>query len=687
MRRTTVMLLLTACNTPATDAPDCGAGQLLIGGACRDLCNNHGDCTGSLACVDGVCGPPCSGPGECGPVGVCGSGTCVCPAGGCPLPPPPCLPGTVQCVDESLVTCDAAGQLVSSVDCGAPGCNDAAAPNRCNQCTPGLISCASGAAITCAADGTVLAEESCNDGNACTADDCLPTIGCTHQNTCACDVPADCDDGNPCTDDLCDGFVCANPTRSGGCDDGDRCTAGDTCLDGTCRAGAPIDCGANASCTSDDETYSCACDVGFFGATTTGASATCEPAVIDLGSAETLTSPVTLTLSQPVPAGALVVAVAIAGNPIGAVSDSQGNTWQVRVDDSSCGQCGGAAIFTSALTHALAAGDTVTVQTGPTSAAALWLLRAPGFPFLDQIGDDGGDTTATPTVTTSAAILDPVELVVGAFATRGSTTLVVSESFTEVANATSDSASGLIAYRQSAGLVGPQALQASSSSARRFSGVIATFYGGTPEPPTGLALSHTANRRGFTVGWTGGRGNGGPSGCQVQVATSGGFVSVSSVNCDATTTGKSVNLPLAADWYGGAWASTSARLVRVSDGAVLGTFSTPLSCSPLVSSSSPTPTIDEDCDGTWDDHTCTACSWVSGTIYDSSFTACTNSSGVAATFGCDLAAENVRRYTNGTVVGGTPTTTWSSDMVGTACQGSYTGAVTWTCTCTGCTYN
>ena len=81
----------------------------------------------------------------------------------------------------------------------------------------------------------------CDDGDACTADACDPSSGCSHDESCACRADGDCpDDGDPCTRGVCgpDGGCAYEPvTDELPCDLADSCTEGDVCLDGACAPG------------------------------------------------------------------------------------------------------------------------------------------------------------------------------------------------------------------------------------------------------------------------------------------------------------------------------------------------------------------------------------------------------------------------------------------------------------------
>ena len=130
----------------------------------------------------------------------------------------------------------------------------------------------------CIAFSTCTVDGDCNDGNACTTDDCgvggecvfTPTPGATCSDGLFCNgeeactalglcgagsgTPVDCDDGVSCTQDTCDelGDVCANDPMNSLCNDGLYCTGVETCDPvNDCQAGTPPNCSDGIGCTTD----------------------------------------------------------------------------------------------------------------------------------------------------------------------------------------------------------------------------------------------------------------------------------------------------------------------------------------------------------------------------------------------------------------------------------------------------
>lgn len=129
-----------------------------------------------------------------------------------------------------------------------PPPNDALVPVDASESgcliDPGL--CDDGDACTsddCLADGQCAnVTVTCDDGNACTVDSCDPTLGCLAE-------ALDCDDDNVCTVDSCDpARGCVLDAVS--CDDGNACTI-DSCDPALGCMTTALDCDDNNLCTDD----------------------------------------------------------------------------------------------------------------------------------------------------------------------------------------------------------------------------------------------------------------------------------------------------------------------------------------------------------------------------------------------------------------------------------------------------
>ena len=112
----------------------------------------------------------------------------------------------------------------------------------------------------------------CDDGDPCTDDSCLPASGCNHSpgnggtcspdpchsagtcvdGTCKFAAAISCDDTNDCTVDACDASTgCSHVAlNNGGCV-GDLCFTSQTCKAGVCQGGAAKVCTDSAICTDD----------------------------------------------------------------------------------------------------------------------------------------------------------------------------------------------------------------------------------------------------------------------------------------------------------------------------------------------------------------------------------------------------------------------------------------------------
>lgn len=679
----------------------------------------------------------CSSNPDCGPLAVCsnvpGSWECSCPSGtfGATVTGGPTSCSTVdRCTTPGMCGANATcASTATSYSCtcspGYSGTTTMGGPATCadlDECTSPTSACGANATCTnttgsyqcaCASgfsgSATTGMPATCVDVDECPAASCGANASCTNSPgsyVCSCDAdfmgtpvtggPAVCTAIDRCTAVSCGAnATCASVPGNYTC----TCNTG---FQGATVTGGPASCmdldecaipgggcGANALCTNTPGSYGCTCAPGYTGATTTGMPATCVAGTTLLGTVQGRT-PRSILLAQPVAMGTSVALALVAGTDDGlSVSDTRGNTWIRVAHDSSCGACGTASLYTATLTNAWTAGDSVTIGGSSGDLIGAWLSALNAYPFFDVAGTYGSSMiSASPSVATTAAPLEPDEVLIAAFATEDALTLTSSPDggFTTELSITDSDLSGIIASKVGTGLSGIQRYSASSSVPERFSGFIATFYGGTQRPPTGLSLSHTPNSRSFTVSWTGGRGNGGGVGCAVQYrGPSGSWVTAQNTSCDTDANARTITLPGGTNWYGGSWSSVQVRVIRNGDQAVLGTFLTPLTCAARAASSTPTPTIDEDCDGTWDDRSCTTFSWVRGTVYSTSFTACTNSSDTTPTKACSSTNEVETRYTEGQ---GTqsPAVAFSSSSYGSACVGPYTGATAWTCTASNCSY-
>ncbi len=118
-------------------------------------------------------------------------------------------------------------------------CNDNNVCNGVETCNLSTGQCAAGTALTC------------NDGDACTADACNPTTGCTTS-------ALTCNDNNACTVDVCSSATGCSSTPV-------ACGAADGCCSSGCTTANDPDCAAackpkNQACTANSQCCSRSCN-------------------------------------------------------------------------------------------------------------------------------------------------------------------------------------------------------------------------------------------------------------------------------------------------------------------------------------------------------------------------------------------------------------------------------------------
>ncbi len=212
------------------DGDSCTSEDTCVAGACKGLpgscqcqatkdCAGFEDgnlCNGTLVCLDHACV-------------VAATSVVTCPASNNPCVTVQCQANTGVCVDVALT------------GSGSVACTDNNACTVGDACLPGGV-CGAGKPVAC------------DDGLACTGDQCDPVQGCVFAPWGkAAGVP--CDDANPCTfGDVCDAGGCAPGKNACQCqsdvdcgpyDDADACNGGLLCKSGTCVSdGKSVTCAA-----------------------------------------------------------------------------------------------------------------------------------------------------------------------------------------------------------------------------------------------------------------------------------------------------------------------------------------------------------------------------------------------------------------------------------------------------------
>ncbi len=395
-----------------------------------------------------------------------------------------------------------------------------------------------------------------------------------------------------------------------------------------------------------------------------------------------------VTVGQAVPAGQLLVVLAAAGDGVttATVTDSASHVWLVAVHERE-GDVDNAyvGIHYTTLATPLAAGSTISVTFGGTSATnQMVALAASGVGQLDQ--QDGAKRTTNPNVSTRGVVTSAVGLVVGVSVAGDTTpnTFTVPGTFTAASSWAVSRSSGITGYRTSAALTGTQSFNPTTSTmSDEYLSAVAVFKPGSAALPTGLSLSHTPNTRDVTVSWTAGSGTGGEDGCVLQRFSGGAWSSLRNVNCDEGATADDITLP--GDGWVPTWTSMDVRLARRYDLTPQGTFPQQLTCAVTAPSANSTPNTDEDCNGSWDNATCTSYAWANTQTFNPPVSACLNDNSTA-TFACNAAVAGDNRYTDGVATTSTPDAVTSYNSANTTSTANDRGAVRWPSQGGGCTF-
>jgi len=242
---------------PCIDGNACTTGDSCLDGGCvggnplscddNNACNGIESCDTEEGCLQGTpldCpsdNDPCNGIESCHPIQGCLAGE--------PL----------ECDDGNICTTNSCYPTEGCVvKVNKEPCDDEDVCTINDKCNEG--ECFGGSPVDC------------NDSNICTTDWCHPVDGCAHDlngvpcnddDLCTTDDHCHlgdcigsgnltCDDGNVCTDDACiPATGCSFTNNQAACSDGNACTTGDSCANGWCLSGGPLDCDDEDPCTVD----------------------------------------------------------------------------------------------------------------------------------------------------------------------------------------------------------------------------------------------------------------------------------------------------------------------------------------------------------------------------------------------------------------------------------------------------
>ncbi len=260
-------------HTPSSGPCDADGNACTVGDACdgatcvpgkAKACDDQNPCTIDSCNPKSGCvqapddGAPCTDDNPCTIGDLCKSGECA--AG-----KPKTCTSTDICMDAKCNMADGACKYTAILGCTGT-CVAGQCPDDGNPCT--AVQCVAG---QCQVSFTAAA---CDDGNPCTSEQCsegqcksAPSNGdcLVGGDSCkpgACQAGAcvalgagkDCNDSNPCTDDGCSKTTgaCTHSNNSAPCDDGHPCTSGDACSLGGCKSGTPL-CKVGDPCQGDSD--------------------------------------------------------------------------------------------------------------------------------------------------------------------------------------------------------------------------------------------------------------------------------------------------------------------------------------------------------------------------------------------------------------------------------------------------
>ncbi len=147
-----------------------------------------------------------------------------------------CAAGFADCDGNAANGCEQ--RLDSPANCGGCGisCDDG------NACTADTCNATTGCSHSPVADGT-----GCSDGNSCTGTDSCQAGVCTGGNPATCAPIDQCHAAGVCNPAT---GVCSNPPLADGtaCNDGNACTQADTCQAGVCTGSNPVTCAQSDQC-------------------------------------------------------------------------------------------------------------------------------------------------------------------------------------------------------------------------------------------------------------------------------------------------------------------------------------------------------------------------------------------------------------------------------------------------------